>query len=336
MPKAPKEKVDQVREDLEYVAGINVDEVVARPELGAINFATTRDFFEEAKRIALECRNFPLDVGTEDTLNEIVNPLEPLKAAIEDVAAFTLSGTANPEDERDQRSLAMQNALDQFENVVFNVRPRYAVVASDFREPLRQASEIIAGARTEAAAELENVKGFAVEAKEVLGTVREAAKREGVQNFAPLFEDLAEENGKESITWLWWAAGLGAATTIAAFVLLIFFPVTGSASDGTTLSSLLARIVIISIMYYATIWTARNYRALRHQRTVNQHRHKALMTFETFVQGGEHSETRDAVLREATRCIFSPAATGYLGKHDDMPQSSVVEVMQSAARGATE
>ena len=105
----------------------------------------------------------------------------------------------------------MQNALDQFENVVFNVRPRYAVVASDFREPLRQASEIIAGARTEAAAELENVKGFAVEAKEVLGTVREAAKREGVQNFAPLFEDLAEENGKESITWLWWAAGLGAA-----------------------------------------------------------------------------------------------------------------------------
>ena len=168
--------------DLEYVAGINVDEVVARPELGAINFAITRHLFEEAKRIALECRDFPLEVGTEDTLNTIVKPLEPLKAAIEDVAAFTLRGTANPEDERDNRSLAMQNALDQFENAVFNVRPRYAVVASDFREPLRQANEIIADARTEAAAELEKVKGFAVEAEEVLRTVREAAKREGVHD----------------------------------------------------------------------------------------------------------------------------------------------------------
>ena len=37
------------------------------------NLDRTEGLREEAKRIALECRNFPLDVGTEDTLNEIVN-----------------------------------------------------------------------------------------------------------------------------------------------------------------------------------------------------------------------------------------------------------------------
>ena len=98
--------------------------------------------------------------------------------------------------------VAMQNALDKFENAVFNVRPRYVVLASDFREPLRQANEIIASARRESAAELKKVKDLREEAEDVLLKVREAAKREGIQNFAPLFEDLAEENTTESGQWL--------------------------------------------------------------------------------------------------------------------------------------
>ena len=134
-------------------------------------------------------------------------------------------------------------------------------------------------------------------------------------------------------TAVWWRFASG---RVAAIALLILVPVKGAIGDGGVLSNLLARIVVVSILYYATIWVARNYRALRHQRTVNQHRHKAFMTFETFVQGGESPETRDAVLREATRCIFSLSATGYLGKQDEMPQSSLVEVVQSATRRSAE
>ena len=62
-------------------------------------------------------------------------------------------------------------------------------------------------------------------------------------------------------------------TALAAIALLILVPVKGAIGDGGVLSNLLARIVVVSILYYATIWAARNYRALRHQRTVNQHRH---------------------------------------------------------------
>ena len=85
MAKAAKENIDEVRARLEYVAGIDVDHAVQRAELGAINFAAGRQLFEEAQRIALECREFPLEVGTQDTLNEIAGPLAPLKSALQNV-----------------------------------------------------------------------------------------------------------------------------------------------------------------------------------------------------------------------------------------------------------
>ena len=75
MAKAAKENIDEVRARLEYVAGIDVDHAVQRAELGAINFAAGRQLFEEAQRIALECREFPLEVGTQDTLNDEHKPL---------------------------------------------------------------------------------------------------------------------------------------------------------------------------------------------------------------------------------------------------------------------
>ena len=116
----------------------------------------------------------------------------------------------------------------------------------------------------------------------------------------------------------------------AAAFLLLEHPAQGSVGDAGTVSNIIARIVIISLLYYATFWAGGNYRALRHQQTVNQHRHKASVTFQTFVQGGETPETRDAVVREATRSIFSASATGFLGE-EDTPTNNLVEIVQAAA-----
>ena len=62
---------------------------------------------------------------------------------------------------------------------------------------------------------------------------------------------------------------------------------------------------------------------------VNGHRQNALTTFQTFVKaaGDEDKETKNAVLLEATRCIFSPMSTGYLGGDQETPNSSIVEVL---------
>ena len=91
----------------------------------------------------------------------------------------------------------------------------------------------------------------------------------------------------------------------------------------------MTKIIVISLIYFAAIWASRNYRAHRHLNVVNSHRQNALMTFQTFVKaaGDEDKETKNAVLLEATRCIFSPTSTGYLGGDQETPSSSIVEVL---------
>ena len=165
-----------------------------------------------------------------------------------------------------------------------------------------------------------------------LRAAREAAKREGVQNFAPLFEDLATENTNESATWLKATVSLGAITIVAAPLLLVAWSVDGDMMSAALASVVMSKLVVLSLLSFGTVWSARNYRTLRHQRTTNQHRHKALMTFQTFAEGGESPDTRDAVLREATRCVFTQGPTGYLGRHEETPQSNVIEVLLNAAK----
>ena len=53
------------------------------------------------------------------------------------------------------------------------------------------------------------------------------------------------------------------------------------------------------------------------------------MTFETFVGASGNEKTRDAVLLEATRCIFGPAVTGYLHKQEDPSPHRIVEIIKS-------
>ncbi len=67
----------------------------------------------------------------------------------------------------------------------------------------------------------------------------------------------------------------------------------------------MSKLVVLSLLSFGTVWSARNYRALRHQRTINQHRHKALMTFQTFAEGGEtpQHEGRGAARGNAVRVL---------------------------------
>lgn len=209
MARATEEELAEVRGHLEYIANIDVDYTVARPELGTINFSDGRDVFKEAKRLAQEWSSFPLELGTPAVLGSIKGQFENIHAAIEAVRSFSLEGAANPGTERDQLLATVVSNLDKAENALFTLRPGFAVLAADFREPLSRANELIADAKAEVKVKLEAVNELREEIEGVLRTVRDAAKREGIQNFAPHFSDLATENADESIKWLKAAGGAG-------------------------------------------------------------------------------------------------------------------------------
>ena len=53
------------------------------------------------------------------------------------------------------------------------------------------------------------------------------------------------------------------------------------------------KIALLVLLFSATVWCSKNFRALKHQVTINKHRALSLQTFQAFV--GERSDQRNSV-----------------------------------------
>ena len=70
------------------------------------------------------------------------------------------------------------------------------------------------------------------------------------------------------------------------------------------------KLIILSVFFSALIWAAKNYQAHRHNYVINRHRQDSLSTFEGFVSAaGDDTETKNAVLLQATQSIFASQST---------------------------
>ena len=101
-----------------------------------------------------------------------------------------------------------------------------------------------------------------------------------------------------------------------------------------TVQLALAKVIAFSILFSAVLWAGRIYRAHRHNYVVNKHRQNALSTFEAFAKASEDTPTKNAVLLQATQCIFSPQSTGYLPQEKEAEGSTqILEIIRGAASG---
>ena len=98
---------------------------------------------------------------------------------------------------------------------------------------------------------------------------------------------------------------------------------------GLEVQLTVAKIIILSILLSAAVWTGRVYKTHRHNFVINRHRRNALSTFQTFVTGTADPQTKNAVLLQATTCIFGPQNTGYISQEkeaDGYPQ--ILEIVR--------
>lgn len=123
------------------------------------------------------------------------------------------------------------------------------------------------------------------------------------------------------------------------FAILTFFyfqynPL-NDASNLTTYNLLSSKIVLFIVFIGGTIWCGRIYKALKHQEAINSHRATAIQTFESFIAVADKDEgTKQAVLLETTRAIFSHTDTGLIPNSDSSgSETKIIELLKSVPRG---
>jgi hypothetical protein len=168
-------------------------------------------------------------------------------------------------------------------------------------------------------------------AEQLVEEVRRIAQESGVSQHAIYFKQEADEHQTGANRWLQATIWLALTTTLlgVVFVVIYLYRVT-NLTPTQNLQVLIPKILVFSVLFSATIWAGRTYRAHRHNAVINRHRQNALSTFQTFAKAASDDQTKNAVLLQATQCIFSPQQTGYIsGEVEAGAVPQVLEIIRN-------
>jgi hypothetical protein len=166
------------------------------------------------------------------------------------------------------------------------------------------------------------------ELNEILDTARQTVSKIGVASHAVHFKEEAEENLNASKNWL--IALVFCILITIGWGIACFFIHPESEKSRDILQFTIAKIIILSGLYYGLSTISKNYKAHRHNYIVNKHKQNSLNSFEAFVKGsGDDIQTKNAVLISATQSIFSAQPSGYSNQDTENEPSKIIEILKT-------
>jgi len=297
-------------------------------------FRRTLSLFRELREADLTGLPAQLIVKLQHSAQEAVNSFK---------AVLTFSpgaaGQTNPEQVRDQ---LITNISKQYVTHFEKIAPILSYTAGTRAAVARFESRTQSVIKQLEALYTENEeRGTAIlnEANETVAKVRQAAAEVGASQHAVHFMEEAGRQDKTRRRWLLITSSLGLATL--GFGIFNVWYYVAHAPLLTTAQSIqlgAAKLVVFAVLYFAMIWAGRVYRAASHNYVVNQHRQNALSTFEAFLKAaGEDQQTKNAVLLQATQCIFAHQGSGFGGQESETQSSpQILEIIRSVVSGQKE
>lgn len=328
-----QQQIDQaianLNEMLAWFGDCNL-EGLKRLELGEkLSFEQAMPYIERVVtfyRKLLDCNLAELPVVT---MNQITNSGKATIEILGRIGAFDPEKAQNPFPERTQ---LVDQIRDRWENDFPMVAPvlAYATKSSaDFQRLEREARGTLSELGESKKEFKKETDSILSSMKSALGEVQDAAKKAGVAQHATHFNDEANLSRNTALAWLVAGAmfGLGA----AAYVVWHVEPALSGLTDPTAMQLIQAaipRLLIVFVLTFGMIWSAKNFTSSAHNYVVNRHRRNALASFQTFVEGASKPDIKDAVLLQATHAIFTPQDSGFAKGDVPNPASQVVEVFR--------
>ncbi len=189
----------------------------------------------------------------------------------------------------------------------------------------------------------------AAEIKETAQKARQAAEQVGIAEHAIFFRDESDSHKKSAFWWLLLTLALTSIAaligwknysgTLQALTEAVSHAAAANPPQTPTFTSLqiqltIGKLILFSIIFSAVIWSGKIYRTHRHNFIVNRHRFNALRTFETFAKSTKDEQIKNAVLLQATQCIFGPQPTGYIsGENENDGYPQVLEIVRGMGAG---
>jgi hypothetical protein len=312
---------------------IKPESLIRTDELGkALSFESGLPVFERILGLFKDLSEVRLDNAPFEVLNQLTNLAQQALNQFQKIQKFSVQqNPSNPAQIRDQ---LIEQLRDQWNAYYGTITPHIAYAirrGTDFDSLEREArgtlslqNQIVTDLQTEKDQILSEMKG-------ALEQVRRAAAEAGVAQHAIHFKTEAELYRKQAYLWLGAVCAFGVLTIIYAYSSVgpELHEIAATGPIGKLVPIAISRVIVISILVYGLVWSARNYTTSRHNFVINRHRQNALSTFETFAKASSDKQTKDAVLLQATQSIFAPQSSGYVkGESEPQPGGHIIEIMR--------
>ena len=160
------------------------------------------------------------------------------------------------------------------------------------------------------------------EIESVLQVARTQSGKAGAAVFTREFEAEAKAAKTRSVCWLIPTGILALAALVLSilfmFGLFIGVPTNSESESAMSMFELVyaigGRVISISVLFYAAIWSGRVALANMHLSSVNKHRAISLVTLQAFQEAVDDHAARDAVVLEAARAVYENVPSGYIGR----------------------
>ena len=315
---------------LNQLAAITPESLTRAQELGTtLSFNEGRPIFERTMRLFLDLQKANLDNVPLGTLNNLYARAQAALASFKQIQEFNPGPQANPAAVRDGLIQRFASEFEQHYQVITPVLSYSIRKGTDFENLEKTARNIVNGIQKAAQDEKDQADKHLAEITDTLEKVRRAAAEVGVAQHATHFKLQANEHLKHSKAWLWVTAVLAFITLVAGVLMALNLILNiGSMTNAQSVQLVVAKLIIFSILYSATIWSGRIYKSQWHNYVINKHRQNALSTFETFVMAAADSQTKDSVLLQATRSIFSCQPSGFVTSGDLPETPQILEIIR--------
>jgi len=329
---ATEELLEKLKNLIDACIERTIDDLVNNPGWGTINFEEARPDLEKVYSILNHLKLLPLEMLPDQAINTIIQHGQPILKAITSMSEFTIE-QANPVDQRNTLVNQLRPAVDTFYVNTHLWIPFLAYQKGDIQRNIQELNRTVTDSTKLLEAAKGEVKKKQGEIDKIIVAAREASASVGVGHFTADFLAEAGAQGTNAETWLKATAWMAGLTLIAAGASMFYHP-TLETSQLIQLTS--SKLIMLGLLFTATVWCGKLYKAAKHLEAVNKHRSNALKTFQAFTNAANDNAMKDAVLMETTKSIFALMPTGYLdgdGSHSDSGVK-VVEVVKNVAQTA--
>lgn len=311
----------------------DVDNFVSRQQWGEINFDAIRGDIEIAFWLAGELRGSPVHLLPDTVFGQAAAHLSQMVQLFDQINRFRIS--------EGEAAVLRDRISDQFRRIVEAAisevgiyLPLLALRSGQIENWSVKAKEISANMTSMMQDVRDQTDKGMKDIRSSVDAARAAAGEAGAAEFTHEFRRESEIVEKRAKIWLW-------PTAILAFVALtLSFLFSFGIFSGSTQTvwdavyGLGGRVIAISVLFYASVWSGRIVLANMHLANVNKHRAVSLQTLQAFRQAAEDSSTKDAVVLEAARAIYENVPSGYIGRQsaDQSVGSRTVEFIRGIGK----